>query len=183
MLEDHNQRLTVALKHAKGFIGAFETREEAYAAQAIISDLTLSKMNGALHAKEVKKSTKPDKQMLPNLGYGRLWSTQAILDFQTAKKKAETDDLAEKKKRKDKRAAQKAGKEAIEKEWQEIKAKHEEEVKEWGIKCQNLREKGTKGKDLPKKPTHIIKKDLAALCQPPEPEEPEEEDGNGDGSD
>ncbi|KAE9396189.1 hypothetical protein BT96DRAFT_1040739 [Gymnopus androsaceus JB14] len=126
-----------------------ETREEAYAGQTIISDLTLSKINGTLHAKEMKKSTKPDKQMLPNLGYGRLWSTQAILDFQIMKK-VENDDLAEKKKRKDKRAAQKAGKEAIEKEWQEIKAKHEEEVKEWGIKCQNLQEKDTKGKDLPK---------------------------------
>lgn len=164
-------------------LGAFEVREEAYAAQAVISDLTLSKMNGALHAKEVKKSTIPDKQMLPNLGYGRLWTTQAILDFQTMKKKAETDELAMKKKRKNQRAAQKAGKAAVENEWQEIRVKHEEEVKEWGIKCRNLKENGAKAKDLPKKLTHVTKKGLVALRQPPEPEELEEEDDNGDGSD
>ncbi|KIK54921.1 hypothetical protein GYMLUDRAFT_1021766 [Collybiopsis luxurians FD-317 M1] len=81
-LQVQNKKLTESLNHVKDQITFLTEHEKIYAAQAVLQDMTLSKMNSALHTKEVKKSAKPDKEVLPNAGFGRLWTEAKVAEFQ-----------------------------------------------------------------------------------------------------
>ncbi|KAJ3925848.1 MAG: hypothetical protein NXY57DRAFT_861817, partial [Lentinula lateritia] len=140
------------------------------ATQSIIQDMSLMKMNRALRAKEKKKGWKRDNEVLPNQGLGRLWTEQGILDFQRRKKDRLSDEAVQKEQRKAKRSSKKAAKGELEAEWKNIKGKHEGQVKAWTTECAQLWKKGVKAKDLPRKPAHISKKALTALCLQNEPE-------------
>ncbi|KAF8827455.1 hypothetical protein HHX47_DHR4000222 [Lentinula edodes] len=147
-MEAENERLTGALRNAKNYVDAFAKQEEIYAAQSVIQDMSLMKMNRALRAKEKKKGSKRDNEVLPNQGLGRLWTEQGILDFQRRKKDRLSDEAAQKEQRKAKRSSKKAAKGELKAEWKNIKDKHEREVKAWTTECALLRDKGVKAKDL-----------------------------------
>lgn len=162
MLQEKNRALVNSLQDAKVVVEAFQNREEMYAAQAVMQDMTLSKMNWALHVKEEKGKNKPDKEVLPNKGLGRLWTDERILGFQQRKKTAQAQEEVDKKARLVERESKKEKKGALEKEWKEIKVKHAEWVEAWSKTCEQHWANGTRVRDLPRKPTHISKKDLAA---------------------
>ncbi|KAJ3915273.1 hypothetical protein F5877DRAFT_48881 [Lentinula edodes] len=163
-LVEENRKLSNSLEHAKDYILAYGEREETYAAQMVLQDMTLSKMNRALHAKEKKRAEKPDNEVLPNEGMGRLWTDTRILEFQQTKKASKAKEDAEREERKRRKALNKVAKETAENEWKSIKKKHDEAVQKWLAVCASLRIKGAKVKELPKKPTRMTKKDLMAHC-------------------
>ncbi|KAJ3768260.1 hypothetical protein FB446DRAFT_650743 [Lentinula raphanica] len=161
-LEEDNRKLVASLTNAKGYIAAFADREETLEAQMVIQDMTLVKMKAALHAKETKKAEKNDNEVLLNDGMGRLWTDARILEYQQKKRAEKEQEAAEKEQRKQQRSSKKALKTTIESEWAAIKKKHEEDLEKWGRLCTELKGKGAKAKDLPKKPSHETKKSLVA---------------------
>ncbi|KAE9394686.1 hypothetical protein BT96DRAFT_998288 [Gymnopus androsaceus JB14] len=112
-----------------------------------MQDMTLSKMNWALHAKEEKRKNKPDKE-----NFGISAEEKGGTGTRRGDKSAR---LAERESKKEKKGA-------LEKEWKEIKVKHVERVEAWSKTCKQHQANGTRVRDLPQKPTHISKKDLAA---------------------
>ncbi|KAF5378013.1 hypothetical protein D9757_009862 [Collybiopsis confluens] len=174
-LEEENRKLVQSLANAKGYIAAFSDREETLSAQMVVQDMTLVKLNAALHAKEVKKGRKNDNEVLPNDGMGRLWSDVRILEYQKKKKADKEQELAEKEVRKQQRSSKKALKGLINAEWEAIKEKHSEDIEKWNTTCVGLKEKGVKAKDLPKKPSRETKKSLVARLSGNDSEESEEE--------
>ncbi|KAE9387116.1 hypothetical protein BT96DRAFT_838124 [Gymnopus androsaceus JB14] len=185
-MEAENERLTGALKNAKSHLDAYKEREEIYAAQAVIQDLTLEKMNQALHAKEEKKrrkNAKADNEVLPNQGLGRLWTDTHVLEFQERKRDRLAEELAQKESRKAARVSKKTKKAALEDEWKEIQEEHAVACLNWNTTCEGLQSQGViKKRDLPKKPTHITKKALTALCLK-DFDTDNDMDGDGDGND
>jgi len=149
MLQEKNRALVNSLQDAKVVVEAFQNREEMYAAQAVMQDMTLSKMNWALHVKEEKGKNKPDKEVLPNKGLGRLWTDERILGFQQRKKTAQAQEEVDKKARLVERESKKEKKGALEKEWKEIKVKHAEWVEAWSKTCEQHWANGTRVRDLP----------------------------------
>ncbi|KAJ3748676.1 hypothetical protein DFH05DRAFT_1391070 [Lentinula detonsa] len=176
-LEAENQALIRSLANAKGYVAAFADREETLAAQAVVQDMALIKLNSALHSKEMKKAENDGSDVL-NDGMGRLWSDARILEYQKRKRTEKVRKAAEKERRKELRSSKKALKTMIDAEWATIKEKHDENLQKWNKMCTELKEKGFKAKDLPKKPCHETKRSVIARLSGCDSEESEEDTDN-----
>ncbi|THV00840.1 hypothetical protein K435DRAFT_963806 [Dendrothele bispora CBS 962.96] len=160
------EQLTKALADAERLLEIAGQNEETWAAQAVLQDMTLSKMNKVVHAKEEERAAKKDKSSLtlpgPGEGYGRIWTDQAILDYKRKKREEEEREAAEKKQRATEKEEMRAKRAEIEADWKDIMEKHRLAVTEWEEDCKILKEQKVKKKDWPPKPTHISKKELTA---------------------
>ncbi|KAJ3744358.1 hypothetical protein DFH05DRAFT_1460468 [Lentinula detonsa] len=106
---------------------------------------------------------------------GRLWSDVKILEYQLKKKAEKAQEEVEKEERKRQRFSKKALKHTIDVEWEAIKQKHNENLEKWVATCAQLKEKGVKARDLPRKPTHETKNSLIERLSGTNNKESEEE--------
>ncbi|THU88714.1 hypothetical protein K435DRAFT_584237, partial [Dendrothele bispora CBS 962.96] len=159
-------RLVEALRQAKLVVDGLRENEEIYMAQSVLQDMTLVKMNKTIRAREEEKAAKQNRENLalpgPGEGYGRIWSTQEILDYKRKKREEEERDEMEKEKRRNDKKDIAEKKKAIELEWKKILAEHQTAVESWETVCQKLKDEGIKKKDWPRKPSHISKKELTS---------------------
>ncbi|THV00391.1 DDE-domain-containing protein [Dendrothele bispora CBS 962.96] len=158
------EQLTEALECAKRVIEIAGENEETWAAQSVLQDMTLVKMNKVIHSKEEEKAARKNQSGLalpgPGEGYGCIWTDEAILDYKRKKREEEERETEEKKQKAKEKEDARARKVALETEWKDIMEKHHSAVHEWEECCERLKKRGVKRKEWPKKPTHISKKDL-----------------------
>ncbi|KIK66807.1 hypothetical protein GYMLUDRAFT_55468 [Collybiopsis luxurians FD-317 M1] len=98
-----------------------------------------------------------------------------ILEDQQKKKAEKEQELVEKEARKQQRSPKRALKGMINAEWAVIKEKHKEDAEKWEMTCAELKEKGIRAKDLPKRPSHETKKSLVACLSSNDSKESDEE--------
>jgi hypothetical protein len=145
-----NESLTESLRRSRDIIRTHQVMEERTAAQLIIQDAHLNKLNQVLHTRENKK--KSDHTILFAEGYGRHLTSEGSIGLvrdQKERKELEAEKLEQ---RRVARVDRKAAKAALQEEWKEIVKKHNEAVEGWVGECNRLRAEGLRAKDLPKKP-------------------------------
>ncbi|KAJ3991150.1 hypothetical protein F5050DRAFT_1534024, partial [Lentinula boryana] len=113
-------KLTLNLKNAKDHHNVFCENQEIFAAQTVIQDMTLAKMSRVVYEQEEEKKLRKSTFALPDPGYGRIWTDEAIVQAMRdhrdneARKKAEKDLGAKK------RETKRSQKAEIERRWKEI---------------------------------------------------------------
>jgi hypothetical protein len=154
-MKQREEMLTESLRRAQQVIVARERLSEAHAAQIIVQNLELTKLTQSLEAKEKKKKT--DRAVLFPGGFGRhLTGDQFVQQLREQEQRKEVE-AAEKAQKMGEREARKAGKAAAEAEWKRMLAEHEAAVDAWKTDCDQLRDEGTRAKDLPTKPKRPLK--------------------------
>jgi Tfp pilus assembly protein FimV len=156
-LQQQVQDLRASLRDARKNLVAREHMEEGMAAQLVVQNLTLTKLNEALNRKENKK--KNDRTVLFN-GRGLCLTADEIRDRLVAMAQQREDEAAEKEQRVTDRTAKRNQRATFEAEWANMKHAHEVEVKGWEEKCVQLGAEGFPKKDWPKKPNRPKKAQL-----------------------
>jgi hypothetical protein len=151
-LIDHLKRTAKALSAAEQHAIVQTETEEVYAAQAVVQDLTLVKMNKTVYAYEQRKKKKKGLS-LPMEGYGRFWTNMDIIQMKRKQQDAAAQEIADKLKREEVRNQNKELQENIERDWKRMKLTHEKAVKLWEVQCAEMKVEGVRRKDLPKKPS------------------------------
>ncbi|KAF5366019.1 hypothetical protein D9758_006716 [Tetrapyrgos nigripes] len=158
--------LTEALGDAELQVKVLKLNQETMAAQAVIADLHLQKMNQIIYSKEQEKIAKEhanNKFVLPNPGHGHIWTKEAVADTLKKKKEAKEKEAAEQAERVRKREETSQKKAALELEWKNCREEHKKAVEAWQEDCKKACAAGIKTKDLPSKPKCIKKKALTTL--------------------
>ncbi|KAJ7346192.1 hypothetical protein DFH08DRAFT_701616 [Mycena albidolilacea] len=150
--------------------------EEANATM-VFQNMGLKKMNEALHQQEEKAAT--DRAKLFK-GKAQCLSSDdfyaAVVAVNAGKKAKE----AGKELKRVERQQKKEQRDAIEREWADMKKRHADDVDAWATECLRLLALGTKKKDLPVKPK-LGKKPKPPVVDEEESEEEEEVNEDGDG--
>jgi hypothetical protein len=155
-----NESLTESLRRSRDIIRTHQVMEERTAAQLIIQDSHLNKLNQVLHTRENKK--KSDRTILFAEGYGRHLTSEESIGLVRDQKERKEKEAEELEQRRVARVDRKAAKAALQEEWKEIVKKHNEAVEGWVGECNRLRAEGVRAKDLPKKPKRPLKPKLPA---------------------
>ncbi|KAJ3825962.1 hypothetical protein F5880DRAFT_1477183 [Lentinula raphanica] len=178
--------LTKALQQAQDRTQLLEKNQEVWAAQAVLQDMTLLKMNRVVYEREEEKKNKKSGLMLPNPGYGRIWTDDSVAQKLRETREERARKQAEKEANVMRKDQLKEKRKEMERRWKETIDNHRKEVEAHKEKCAQLRAAGTRIKDLPPKPKHISKKDLSAQIigrGTPEVEKELEGEGEGEQSD
>ncbi|KAK6988412.1 hypothetical protein R3P38DRAFT_3332069 [Favolaschia claudopus] len=174
-LEKRCRELALQLHRSTKLDGAREAISAGQNAQLIVQNMTMNKLQKALHEKE--KGKKSDRTLMFPGGKGRHLTADEVivqkLALEEAKKKEEVDKAA----KKTRREARKAEKAEIEEKWKGMLAAHAAAVEAWKERCARLREAGTRAKDLPKKPKRPLKP------KPKPAEDVSDSDGDESGGD
>ena len=167
-VQAHIDKLTESLRIAKIEDEAKSSIIAGAQAQLVIQNLHLGKLNEVLLTKE--KAKEDDRTKLFPEGKGRHLTGD---DFHEERIKADAEKKAKetaKATRKVNAATRKTRNEAVAKLWKERSDAHTATVEVWKAECAELRTKGVKVRDLPKKPVRPRKVDVE-----------EEVDGENDG--
>ena len=155
------QALETTLNRAKQQICACDTVIEALRATAAILKLQAQKLQSALHKKEESQKGKAKKMISLNVGDGAVITEDEFIRKVEMKKNAQEKrkkDLEGWKKAREKKHmlknAQKQAWEVVCNEYEIEKARHERV-------CQELRENGTRVRDLPQKPKRRPQKEVS----------------------
>jgi hypothetical protein len=149
-LLEENGRLTESLERSRTIIRTHEVIEERSAAQLIVQNAHLNKLNKALHARENKNNS--ERTVLFANGYGRHLTCPESISLVWNQKERKEREAVEKVQRQEARGACKAAKAAAEVEWKAIVTAHERALKEWVDECEILRAQNVRVRDLPRKP-------------------------------
>ena len=180
-LEGRMEGLTENLHRAKGVISAYKVINEGANSQMILQHMVLDKLNQSLHEKE--KGKKSDRTILFPGGKGRHLTDAEVIKLKRELEDDKEREEARKEARKTKKDQRRVEKERVEVEWKKIVEEHGHAVEDWETKCRELKEKGVRVKDLPKKPKRAPKPKPIEMVADSEDEEDEEsngEDGMGD---
>ncbi|THV02304.1 hypothetical protein K435DRAFT_852952 [Dendrothele bispora CBS 962.96] len=158
------KELAENLGDARTQVNALRKNQEVYAAQSVIRDLTLLKMNQTIWEHEDEKALKKSSITLPNKGYGCLWTEEKIMDYMREKRAEEEREAREKETWMRKHEEQKDRKAVLDAEWKWLKEKHEHALE-----------------DLLPKPKLVSKKELTKRMfgTPPAPQDGNNDDGMG----
>lgn len=159
-LLEENKSLTESLRCSRDIIRTHQVMEERTAAQLILQDAHLNKLNQVLHTRENKK--KSERTILFAEGYGRHLTSEESIGLVRDQKERKEKEAEELEQRRVAQVDRKAAKAALQEEWKEIMKKHNEVVERWVGECNRLWAEGVRAKDLPKKPKHPLKPKLPA---------------------
>ncbi|KAK1229974.1 hypothetical protein PQX77_006949 [Marasmius sp. AFHP31] len=153
-------KLTQSLGLSKAHMDVMQKNQEVYAAQAVLQDIALVKMNHAVKEKEEDQISKKKRSeyLFTDPGVGRVWTSNDVQEKmrqRNADRAREENEAAEKAKNREERKRKKA---EAEEGWKNFIAEHREAVAEHGRHCQALREQGVQVKDLPHKPKKAMTK-------------------------
>jgi hypothetical protein len=180
MLEQQNQELTEHLRRSQKIIRARELIDERQSAQLVIQHAEMTKLSQSLHEKEKRK--KNDRTVLFPGGFGRHLTGDDFTQLLQEQTQRKEDEAAQKAQRIEGREAQRLARVALEAEWKETKAKHQQAVEAWRTSCEQLRQDGVRAKDLPAKPK-CPRKPQSVVAEPESlPEEGGEQELSGDDS-
>lgn len=160
-LIEHSGALSEELRKACDIIRTQNSVIEGQNAQLIVQNMGMEQMNESLHAKENTKKT--DRTVLFPGGKGRHLTGS---EFRALKKKQEEAKIAQKSRmesRKADRWKKRVEKVKVELAWKRIQQEHAKSVEDWKGECQQLRNGGSRIKDLPKGPGRCRLKSTVTL--------------------
>ncbi|THU87187.1 hypothetical protein K435DRAFT_682111, partial [Dendrothele bispora CBS 962.96] len=165
------KELTRNLSYSEAHMEVLYENQEVYAAQTVIQDMTLMKMNQAVMVKEEEKRSKKHPNFtLPNQGFGQIWTDQKVLEVMQLHEEEKACEEAEAAERVRIRMEKQKAKAEAELKWKRIVEDHKAQVEAWKEECQTQKSRGIKVKDLPPKPKKMTKKVFLALTLGPEGE-------------
>ncbi|KAH6885999.1 hypothetical protein BKA70DRAFT_1123458 [Coprinopsis sp. MPI-PUGE-AT-0042] len=150
-LQRKNEMLKAQLQQAQVVDRAKDGIIEGCHATMVIQNFHLIKQNGALHGKELQKTSNRTSTL--DTSRGQCYSTEEVLADLRAKRARKEAEEARKKAGRDVRAARKEAKAQIEAEWARIKSQHAENCEAWKKACNQLKSEGVPKKEWPKAPT------------------------------
>jgi len=160
VLLERCRALEISLDRARKQIRARDAVIEASRATAAILELQAQKLRSALHTKEESQKRKEKTTISLNVGDGAVITEDEFIKKVEAKKEArekkKREQQGRKREREKKHLLRNAQKEAWEAEcdqYKDEKAKHER-------LCQEMRQNGTKVRDLPPKPKRLLQKEV-----------------------
>ena len=154
------QELEIALDHAKQQIRARDAVIEASRATAAILELQAQKLRSALHMKEENQRRRGKATISLGVGDGAVITEDEFIKKVEAKKKAREKKKKEKEGRKTARQKKNLLRNAQKEAWEVVCDEYEAEKAEYNGFCQELRQKGTKVRDLPPKPKRHLQKEV-----------------------
>ncbi|KAI5118538.1 hypothetical protein M0805_008479 [Coniferiporia weirii] len=155
-LEQTNKKLTKSLDLAHCHLRVTRSINEAANAQLVIQDLYAGRLKVALTEKEKKSN---DKTKLFQDGHGKVFTSNEVIQFLSDRETAKAQGKAEAAQHLTDRARKRSARDALEWQWETIKAGHTAAVIQWEINCRRWKEEGIPKKDQdakpkrPKKPT------------------------------
>ena len=144
----------------------------------VLQHMVLDKMNQSLHEKE--KGKKSDRTILFPGGKGRHLTDAEVIKLKREIEDEKTRQEAQKEARKTQQDQRWTEKEHVETEWKEILKEHALALEAWEETCRELRAKGTRVKDLPKKPKRAPKPKPVEIGPDSEDEEEGIQESDGD---
>ncbi|KAF8969033.1 hypothetical protein BDZ97DRAFT_1654424 [Flammula alnicola] len=157
-LQEENELLRTNLRWAHTISCAQDGIIEGSSATMIVQDLTLRKLNGALHGKETEKAS--NRTLVIDASKGQCYSQDSIREGIFEQEERKKAAAAQKRSKADGRAAKKEAQAKLDEEWKRIKMNHEDAVKCWKTDCEKLASEGVPKKNWPKGPIHQRKPKL-----------------------
>ncbi|KAF8529337.1 hypothetical protein JB92DRAFT_2616320, partial [Gautieria morchelliformis] len=149
-LEMRVNELTANLHMAHGQLLVREGIIKSAHAQLIIQNLHVTKLQQALETKEKKKKT--DRTKLFPKGNGRHLTAEEFIQELEEAEQERLEKTNRRTQRKEDLAVKRAVKEAVEIQWKEICAKHEQALLMWEHTCADLTAQKVPQKNHPKRP-------------------------------
>ena len=159
-LQERCQALEVALDRAKQQIRARDAVIEASRATAAILKLQAQKLRSALHTKEEGQKRKEKATISLNVGDGAVITEDEFIKRVEAKKLAREKKKQEQEGRKREKEKKHLLKGAQREAWEAACDKYEAEKAKHERLCQELRNRGTKVRDLPPKPRRCLQREV-----------------------
>jgi len=154
------QALEIALNHAKQQVRARDAVIEASRATAAILELQAQKLRSALHLKEDNQRRKPKTTISLNVGDGAVITEDDFIRRVEAKRGAREKKKKEQEGRKRAREKKHLLRNAQKEAWEVVCNEYEIKRARYERLCQELRNKGTKVRDLPPKPKRRLQKEV-----------------------
>ena len=152
--------MEIALDCAKQQVHARDAVIEASRATAAILELQAQKLRSALHMKEETQKQKGRKTVSLNVGDGAVITEDEFIKKVEAKKKAQEKKRKDKEGRKRVRERQHLLKKAQRAAWEMVCDEYRVEKARHERLCQELKEKGTRVRNLPPKPKRRLQKEV-----------------------
>ncbi|KAJ3499646.1 hypothetical protein NMY22_g19492 [Coprinellus aureogranulatus] len=157
-LQRENETLRAQRKRAETIDRVKDGIIEGCHATMVIQNCHLMKQNGALYAREARKTSNRTSTL--DTSKGQVYSTEEVLADLRAQRVRKKQEAARKQAGRDLRAAKKAALARLEEEWTRLKDEHQKKLDEWKLTCEQLKADKIPRKDWPKAPTRPRKPTL-----------------------